>query len=82
MEVEEPLLRADLRILPPSLPPPAGAGAGVLVLVLVLPALTLVLPSWLGRGEGGALLDSRLEQRTGSEDSLGLGTNTFSIFLQ
>ena len=81
MEVEEPLLRADLRILPPSVPPPpAGAGAGV----LVLPALPLVLPSWLGRGEGegGALLDSRLEQRTGSEDSLGLGTNTFSIFLQ
>ena len=79
MEVEEPLLRADLRILPPSVPPPPS-GAGV----LVLPALPLVLPSWLGRGEGegGALLDSRLEQRTGSEDSLGLGTNTFSIFFR
>merc|ERR1719410_526586 len=29
VEVEEPLLRADLRILPPSVPPPpSGAGAG------------------------------------------------------
>ena len=67
MEVEEPLLRADLRMLPPSAPPPPGAGAGV-------PALPLVLPSWLGRGEGEGvtLLDRRLEQRTGSEANLGL----------
>ena len=71
VEVEEPLLRADLRMLPPSAPPPPGAGAGAGV-----PALPLVLPSWLGRGEGEgvALLDSRLEQRTGSEANLGLGT--------